>query len=95
MDKQISRIEEFVNSLTDGKLQPEECIVLSSELSLIGGDNGRGSCTNQDVKACGGVNKRCTNHGVCGTSDNTKNCINKPKIEDIKTTSTETSTTAP
>lgn len=74
---------------------PKSALFSHQNYRLIGGDNGRGSCTNQDVKACGGVNKRCTNHGVCGTSDNTKNCINKPKIEDIKTTSTETSTTAP
>lgn len=80
MNKQLSKIEEFVTSVESTQMADEQLsLVLSSSSNVIGGANGSGQCSNYDEEACGGVNKRCTNYGVCGTSDNTKNCINKPK----------------
>lgn len=80
MNKQLSKIEEFVTSVESTQMADEQLsLVLSSSSNVIGGANGKGQCSNYDVDACGGVNKRCTNYGVCGTSDNTRNCINKPK----------------
>lgn len=76
---QLEKIKEFVNTIESSQMTDEQqSLVLSSSVSVIGGTNGSGQCSNYDADACGGVNKRCTNYGVCGTSDNTKNCINKP-----------------
>lgn len=82
MNKQLSKIAEFVNSIESTQMTEEQqALVLSSTVKIIGGANGTGQCSNYDADACGGTNKRCTNYGVCGTSDNTKNCINKPVID--------------
>lgn len=81
MNKQLEKIEEFVSSIESTQMTDEQqSLVLSSSVNVIGGANGSGQCTNYDKAACGGENKRCTNHnGVCGTSDNLRNCVNYPK----------------
>lgn len=79
MNKQLERIKEFVSTIESTQMTEEQqSIILSSTTNVIGSANGRGQCSNYDVDACGGVNKRCTNYGVCGTSDNRRNCVNKP-----------------
>lgn len=79
MNKQLEKIREFVRTIESSQMTDEQqSLVLSASTVIIGGSNGRGECSNYDADACGGVNRRCTNYGVCGTSDNTKNCINKP-----------------
>ena len=79
MNKQLEKIIEFVNTIESSRMTDEQqSFVLSSPLTVSGGSNSSGQCTNYDAEACGGVNKRCTNYGVCGTSDNIRNCTNKP-----------------
>ena len=77
---QLEKIKEFVNTIESSQMTDEQqSLVLSSSVTVIGGSNGSGQCSNYDASACGGTNKRCTNYnGVCGTSDNTKSCINQP-----------------
>lgn len=87
MKKQLAKIEEFVTSIESTQMsEDQQSLILSAPVNVIGGMNGSGQCTNYDPDSCGGVNKRCTNHGVCGTSDNTRNCTNNP----IQTPSTDT-----
>jgi predicted ATPase len=80
MNMQLEKIKEFVNTIESSQMTDEQqSLVLSSCVTVIGGSNGSGQCTNYEVSACGGTNKNCTNYnGVCGTSDNRKSCINHP-----------------
>jgi len=79
MDKQLAKINEFVQSIDNKVLtRGQNSFILASPVNVIGGSNGSGNCNNYQAEACGGTNKRCTNYGVCGTSDNTRNCTNKP-----------------
>jgi hypothetical protein len=79
MNKQLTEIDDFLQSVGQNEMNKgQQSFVLASPLNVIGGANGSGSCNNYEAEACGGSNKRCTNYGVCGTSDNTRNCTNKP-----------------
>ena len=74
MNRQLEKIKEFVSTIKSTQMTEEQqSLVLSSSVNVIGGANGSGQCSNYEVEACNGVNKRCTNYGVCGTSDNTRN----------------------
>ena len=78
METQLSKIEKFLQSIEQKELdQEQQSFIRTSCGTVFGGNNGRSNCQNYDATACGGVNKRCTNHGVCGTSDNSKSCDNK------------------
>ena len=81
MNKQLEKINEFVRTIESSQMTDEQqSLVLSASATVIGGSNGKGECSNYDADACGGVNIRCTNYGVCGTSDNKRNCVNKPVL---------------
>lgn len=70
MNKQLARIEEFVSSVASRQMTDEQqSMVLSASVNVVGGSNNGGQCTNYSEGSCGGVNRRCTNHGVCGTAD--------------------------
>ena len=82
MNTQLAKIEKFVESLCDERLNEEQqSLVLVSPNNFVGGDNGN-ACQNYAEAACSGTNRRCTNYGVCGTSDNKGNCINKDRGEE-------------
>lgn len=78
MDKQISKINEFINSLSNDVLNDHQSVMLSAESEYVGGDNTE-TCTNVELSACNGTNYICTNKGTCTGSSN-KNCVNMPPI---------------
>ena len=78
MDKQISKINEFINSLSNDVLNDHQSVMLSAESEYIGGDN-VGTCINAELNACKGSNYSCTNYGTCTGSSNGK-CTNMPPI---------------
>ena len=82
MNTQLAKIEKFVESMCEERLNEEQqSLVLVSPNNFVGGDNGN-TCQNSSEQACSGTNRRCTNYGVCDTSDNTRNCKNKEEDDD-------------
>ena len=79
MEKQISRVEKFVEALSHGELKEKQSVVLSEELDEIGGIN-RQYCENYLPQACNTTNYNvCVNHEVCdGNADNQSECGNVP-----------------
>lgn len=81
MDNKKS-IREFAQGLLDKTLPIEEqSVICSSDVNLIGGDNG--GCTN-DGKGCVGTNNKCLNTGsICSVATNW-GCTNKD-LNDLTT----------
>lgn len=78
MEKQISRIEKFVDSLQHGELQEEQSMVLQCDIDGIGGDN-TSDCANYVAGACNVTNTQiCMNYGVCNNATNVTGCRNYP-----------------
>ena len=78
MEKQISRIEKFVDSLSLGELQEKQSIVLQSELDEVGGSN-ISDCYNRIPASCNTTNTQlCFNYGVCADATNVTGCRNYP-----------------
>lgn len=79
MDKKLSRIASFIESLpVDESMEDCQFAVLPTEMSHVGsGDNG-GNCENYQLKQCNESKNggNCVNHGVCGKSKNDGDCKN-------------------
>ncbi len=74
--KQKSDIKKFIETVLDSSVPADQqSKICSSELSLIGGDNG--SCKNSS-DSCGATNEIvCYNSGnFCNLSDNPGRCFN-------------------
>ena len=74
---QLERIDKFIMSLEgNGILNSENLsVILSSDLDLIGGDNGL--CSNESIATCQ-TNLHCVNVDFCLGADNS-DCANKNK----------------
>lgn len=80
MDKKLSRIASFIESLpVDESMEACQSVVLSTEMSYLGGapgDNGE-HCENSKYESCfGSKNKKvCINYGdACPGTDNARTC---------------------
>ena len=75
--KHNSDIKRFIETMLDTSVPADQqSLICSTELSLIGGDNG--TCENRS-DACGSTNNTiCYNYGsFCNLSNNPKKCVNK------------------
>lgn len=81
MDKKLSRIASFIESLpVDESMEDCRLAVLPTEMSQIGADNG-GNCQNYLREQCykGKNEANCVNYdGVCGKSENKGSCKSLP-----------------
>lgn len=78
--KHNSDIKRFIETMLDTSVPADQqSLICSTELSLIGGDNG--TCDNSD-DSCGSTNTIiCYNYGgFCKLSNNPQKCVNKSTL---------------
>lgn len=82
MKYKLNRIAAFIDSLPEeSTLSDIQSVVLSTQLDLMGGDNGK-NCINKELVQCyNGVNGGdCHNYyGYCEKAENGGSCANDPK----------------
>ncbi len=79
MNKQLERITAFIESLpVENGLEDGQSVLLSTDMNLVGGDNG-GNCINDLFEQCNKAENKgdCQNYNsACGKSTNKGSCYN-------------------
>ena len=78
---QRERISKFVQNLLDDHPTDGQCaVVLGTQSSENDESSNTGLCKNALASSCKDNFGDCRNMGVCGSSDNSKICLNVPNL---------------
>lgn len=81
MKDQLTRINEFVDSLEETSLNEDQQSILLSPEEIMGCGNNGGNCTNATEGCLGSTNNgSCVNDEHCIGSTNVKDCKTLPTI---------------
>ncbi len=89
--EKYSKMENFIDSLVDSSLPlAQQSVVLTSEMSLLGGSSGtttvsNDGCKNSVASACALTNSGCINYGNACVDSTNISCSNKPILTNFET----------